>query len=366
MPKAVIVGAGINGLCTARALHRRGWAVEVVEAGPVPNPQAASWDRHRMFRVHYPEPEMAARMRDALAAWEALWLDLGRSHYVERGTLALSRTAGDWSERTGTALAAVGAPLEQIEVAELSRRFPMLETDGVRFGLWSPQGGALMSDRILEDLVAWLRAAGVAVHPVVPVTAVDPATGVASGPEGNFSGDVTILAAGVGLPRLVPDLAGDLVPHRCTVVYLRPSPAWAAAWTVGPAWVDLGGEEVLWGLPPIGDVPLKLGFGLETRPADPLVERDAGPADICRIVAAYRGRFRDVEAFEPVAAVANFYLAAAEERFVLRGDRRMLVLSADSGHGFKFGPLTGEEVAAAINAGTTAALGRRWAGGPGA
>ena len=140
MPKAVIVGAGINGLCTARALHRRGWAVEVVEAGPVPNPQAASWDRHRMFRVHYPEPEMAARMRDALAAWEALWLDLGRSHYVERGTLALSRTAGDWSERTGTALAAVGAPLEQIEVAELSLRFPMLETAGVRYGLWSPAG----------------------------------------------------------------------------------------------------------------------------------------------------------------------------------------------------------------------------------
>ncbi|MEL6748100.1 MAG: FAD-dependent oxidoreductase, partial [Pseudomonadota bacterium] len=29
--RAIIVGAGINGLCTAWALHKRGWAVTVLD-----------------------------------------------------------------------------------------------------------------------------------------------------------------------------------------------------------------------------------------------------------------------------------------------------------------------------------------------
>ena len=122
----------------------------------MPNPQAASWDRHRMFRVHYPEPEMAARMRDALAAWEALWLDLGGSHYVERGTLALSRTAGDWSERTGTALAAVGAPLERFTERLIERQRQMYAADRPFIEKWRTAMAYLESHRARGEVVTGL------------------------------------------------------------------------------------------------------------------------------------------------------------------------------------------------------------------
>jgi glycine/D-amino acid oxidase-like deaminating enzyme len=362
VPKAVIVGAGINGLCTARGLVRRGWRVEIVERGPVPNPQAASWDRHRLIRPTYADPALARRIDAAYAAWDELWRDLGRSHYVERGTLTLSRAEGDWSDRAAGVLLGTSAELERLDPGAVADRFPMIEIEGVRHGLYAPRGGALLSDRILGDLIAWLRARGVAFHANMPAKAVDAASASVAGPGGVISGDVAILAAGVGLPALAPNLASGLVPRRCVVVYLRPSSAWAESWAKGPTWADLGGDHDLWGIPPIGDIPMKLGFGLHTRPGDPVAERRTTRDDIAAIVGAYRGRFRDIDTFEVVEAVANFYLMAREERFVLRRDRRVVLLSADSGHGFKFGPLTGETVAAAIDEGRLDAAARWLAG----
>jgi glycine/D-amino acid oxidase-like deaminating enzyme len=53
---------------------------------------------------------------------------------------------------------------------------------------------------------------------------------------------------------------------------------------------------------------------------------------------------------------------APGERFLLARDRRLVVLSADSGHGFKFGALTGEDVAEALDGGDFDAVARRLAG----
>jgi sarcosine oxidase len=44
MSRIVIIGAGIVGLSVARAALKRGHEVIVLEQGPAPNPQAASFD----------------------------------------------------------------------------------------------------------------------------------------------------------------------------------------------------------------------------------------------------------------------------------------------------------------------------------
>jgi glycine/D-amino acid oxidase-like deaminating enzyme len=48
--RAIIVGGGIMGLCTAWALCRSGHAVVLYEQGPIPNPLASSYDEHRLTR----------------------------------------------------------------------------------------------------------------------------------------------------------------------------------------------------------------------------------------------------------------------------------------------------------------------------
>jgi glycine/D-amino acid oxidase-like deaminating enzyme len=301
-------------------------------------------------------------MPAAFAAWDALWEDLGRNHYVERGILALSREAGDWTERSRLAFEAAGAVYEIVDPEEVGRRWPMLETEGVRYGLLSNEGGVLLADLILRDLVGWLLARGVTIREGWPVERVDFAAGSVSGPMGTASGDVVVLAAGVGLLRLVPDFMEGFRTHRCVVLYVRPPERWRGDWAGAPAWVDMGYGDDLWGMPLVGDIPMKLGYGLHTLPGDPETEREVTGEDVAAIVGAYRGRFRDIEEFQLVEGLCSFYLMAPDERFVLRREGRGVVLTADSGHGFKFGALTGEDVAEALDGGDFAAVSRRMAG----
>lgn len=60
-----MVGGGIMGLCSAWALARDGWVVELVEQDPIPNPRGSSVDRHRLIRHAYGDQRGYMRMVDA-------------------------------------------------------------------------------------------------------------------------------------------------------------------------------------------------------------------------------------------------------------------------------------------------------------
>ena len=52
-----MVGAGLLGLAAARSLSRRGWSVDVLEAGDgIGHPLSGSKGDARIFRLGYPEP----------------------------------------------------------------------------------------------------------------------------------------------------------------------------------------------------------------------------------------------------------------------------------------------------------------------
>jgi glycine/D-amino acid oxidase-like deaminating enzyme len=94
--KVIVVGGGIMGLCAAWALRRVGGEVALYEQGPLPNPLASSFDHHRLIRYTYGAMTGYARMvREAYAAWDRLWADLGQRHYHETGTLAAARDDDD-------------------------------------------------------------------------------------------------------------------------------------------------------------------------------------------------------------------------------------------------------------------------------
>ena len=130
--KAIIVGGGIMGLCTAWGLVRDGHDVELFEQGPLPNPLASSMDEHRLIRHPYGDQVGYARLiDDAFAAWDLLWRDLGQRFYAATGTLALTGNGADWAERSAAALATIGKPMTELPVADLRHRFPQIEAKGV-------------------------------------------------------------------------------------------------------------------------------------------------------------------------------------------------------------------------------------------
>ncbi|MEM9783026.1 MAG: FAD-dependent oxidoreductase [Pseudomonadota bacterium] len=355
--RVVIVGAGIVGLCTARALLARGAAddtqVTVVEKGPIPCPTAASADHHRLIRLSYPDhPGYARRIAEAFAAWDRLFAELPRPtghYYADRGILTLSQRAGDYGDRTRAMFEAEGIAHQAFDsAAALTDSFPVLEARNVASGTLS-RGGALMANRIITDLADTLRARGATLIEHAPAIAIDPGQGRVSLIDGRvIDGDLVVVTAGAGMHALLPAMAQDLSYMRTLIVYARPPDDLAEAWEGAPCWTDLGGDDDLWGMPPIGGLPAKLGCGAMGRTDPDDGDRIATLAEAETLMGKYRGGFRGLDRFSLAFAQANYWMLAPGARFMLRREGRVIAASACSGHGFKFGALSGEDIAEAV------------------
>lgn len=347
-----VVGAGITGSCTAWWLARAGAAVTLFEQGPLPNPWAASYDRHRLIRYPYGDHAgYCAAITDAHACWDALWDDLGERHYVETGSLALSYAAGDWTERSADVVARLGLAHERLDAAEVGRRFPFLRTDAIRGGLFMPRGGVLLADRIMHAMARRLPGLGVALRPHARVSAVDADRGtvrVDGGDAGPFDG--IVVACGPWTTKLLSDLApGELTPIRQLVVYLRPPPRLADAWACAPALQDIGGPADGYGVPPVAGTDLKLGATPVRRPGDPDAAREPEPGEGRRLLDLYRDWLVEFDGYELLETRVCHYMLKPDERFLAKPvGRRAWVATGDTGHGFKFGPLLGRWLADAV------------------
>jgi glycine/D-amino acid oxidase-like deaminating enzyme len=363
--RIAIVGAGIMGLSAAWALNRDGHRVDVFEQGPVPNPLGSSVDRHRLTRRPYGTALGYMRMFDAAQdAWDVLWDDLGARHYVETGFLLLDRGAPGWVADSVAALTEGGFPCQRFEPDEIARAWPHVAVDGIEAGYLSPEGGALLAEKIVADLAAHLRRRGVEVNANTPVADVDPGNArlrLAGG--GAVEADVVVIAAGPWLPRLLPAMAGRVTPSRQIVTYAMPPADLAEAWATSPSILDITPEVGVYVVPPVDGGAVKFGDHDFSMQGEPDKDREAGADEAARAFNAARPFLRDLDRYSLVEAKSCFYTVAPEERFIVEPLERAWVLSGFTGHGFKFAAAIGLRLADAIAERRTAADLTRWAAG---
>ncbi len=355
--RALIVGAGIMGLSAAWALRRDGWQVEVIEQDAVPNPRAASVDRHRLIRHAYGARRGYMRMvDDAYAAWAQVWDDIGETLHVPTGVLALGDAANVWLRETRLALEAEGQPFGMLHAGELAQRFAFLgpQADDA---LYLPAGGVLLADRIVAALAARTTILRGRVTEVYPDRAA-----VRLGDGGERSADLLVVAAGAWAPRLVPALAGRVTPSRQVVVYVDPPAGLDAAWAAAPMVLDFDGG--FYAVPPVAGTGLKLGDHTFSMTGDPDGDREAGEEEAAAILARAAGRLRDPGGYRVAEVRACFYDVAPEESFVVEPlGPACWAMSGFSGHGFKFAACLGLALARAVRDPAHAAALPGWAAG---
>ena len=268
--RVVVVGAGIVGLSAAWALKKAGHEPVLLDQGPIPNPIASSNDRHRLIRLAHSEGDgRGVIIHEAYAAWDELWEDLGRSHYVETGMLLTAREPTDWAVSCRAGFDRQGTAYEIWDRDRLARRLPFLALTDADWGLYMARGGALLADRILA------RSRGVAAAARAWSCASTrrswPSTAAASVLEGGeqVAGDAVVSAAGAWSGKLLPELAPSLTPRRAVVLYLRPPAEMAEAWAESPCFLDFGGDHDLYLVRPMAGLGLKFGAGAHSGPADP-------------------------------------------------------------------------------------------------
>jgi glycine/D-amino acid oxidase-like deaminating enzyme len=363
--RVTVVGAGIMGLSTAWALARRGHSVTVVEQSDVPNPNGSSVDQHRLIRYPYgAEPGYTRMVAEAYEQWERIFEDIGERPYAETGSLVLAVGDDRWARDSDPCLRALGQTPEWLSKDELGRRFPLVKSEGVRSAFYVPSGGVLLAARIVAGLARHLRERGATLLTGVPVRELDwPSATVTLGDGRRLAGDALVVAAGAWAPRLVPELLARVTPSRQVVAYLDPPQDLLPLWERAPLLLDIDQQQGFYLVPPVLGTGLKVGDHRFTLRGDPDRERQPSRDEALAVAELCRPRLRDFERYAVREGKTCFYTVEPEERFVILPRPRGLVVSACSGHAFKFGSVVGARVADAVaGTGDVDAL-VRWAAG---
>lgn len=366
MARMIIVGAGIVGLSVARAARLKGHEVTILEQGPAPNPQSASYDNHRMIRYPYGAAAGYTRMvTDAFAAWDRLWPDLGSVHFESTGAISISLENGDYADITRSTFQSIGLPHEVHDRASLDRLCPHLDLPSHAWAVTASPGGPLFANRIVRDLTGWLLANHVVIETQTSVTRIDEMTGTAFLADGSSrTGDFLLVAAGAWLPRLMPDRYRDLHVYRQALLYVEPPAPFKEAWRAAPSIVTIG-QQGGYTLPDLQGTGLKFGTALHRRRCLPYEEGFS--SDLAReselVFAAFRPFLHDADAYRPLKMQVGYYILDPSRRFLFEQSGKTLVITNCDGQMFKFGPLIGERVINMFDGHETMDNLARWAAG---
>jgi sarcosine oxidase len=341
---AVVVGTGVMGAATAWSLARRGRDVVALDRFGPGHDRGSSHGGSRIFRLAYPDPAWVELAMAARAGWRAIADEAGEPLLTPTGSV----DTGDPGAvaAIAAALAAAGAPAEPLDPAEASARWP-----GITFAppvLHQPDGGRVAAAAAWSAFTAQAARHGAVVRWETPVAAIEPQAGrvlVVTDDE-TYDARVAVVAAGAWLEPLLRGLAAlpPLVVTQESAFHFAPRDE-ATDWP----------SFILHGAGPAGAAV----YGLET-PGEgvKVAEHHTGPVTTAdrrdfTVDAASRARVIDVvrrrlPGLDPtlVSEVTCLYTSTPDEEFVIERTGPLVVVSACSGHGFKFAPEIGRRAAA--------------------
>lgn len=345
MAKVAIIGAGIAGLSSAWALTKDGHQVTLFEQGPIPNPLSASGDEHRIIRRAYGKQSgYQKRIDDAYAAWDELFADIGKRHLKETGFLLISQREGDEADEYYQGLVEGGYPQSKMTPHEAEEKYPFLDASTFNYAAESPEGGALLCQKIANDLKQWLLQNGAQLRENHKVKSVAPKFGIVDGDQ--F--DEVIITAGAWVLELMPSLSEQLTTYRTAVAYFTPPEDLAEAWASAPVILDVGADTDGYVIPPVGGSGVKLGTGLHRCVSKPDDNRIAEPQEADEIKKHFSPPFKRLDEYTHEKTVTCAYTFTEDCHFYTDKMQRVTIVSACSGHGYKFGAAVGKQVAKSV------------------
>jgi sarcosine oxidase len=323
--EVVVVGAGVMGLATARALARAGRDVVVFEQFELGHDRGSSHGGSRIVRLSYPEARWVQLAQESFPLWRELEAESGQELIEWHGTLDV----GDW-QANRDALEACGVASEVLDSSEVASRFPVRIEAGTQ-ALYQRDGGIIRADTALRALAASAAVAGAELREGHRVETIE------EDADGVVVGDVRARAAIVSAGAWASKLFGvDARPTSETVAYFElPEPS--------PSVIDTtAGSHPGYALSSPGGL-LKAGLHQSGATVDPDEPAPPDHALADRVGEWVESRFPG--AASSVRLETCLYAIRENDEFLLERRGRVVLGSPCSGHGFKFAPVIGRRLA---------------------
>ena len=350
-----IVGAGVFGAWTAHHLLRQGYRVTLIDAVGPAHSRASSGGESRLIRAAYGRDSIYTRMaRDSLPEWKRLSDTAGLPIFIPCGILFFFPSEEPYARETLAAHQELGLSTLALTQAELTRRFPAFDFDGVELGLYEPDFGILLARRAVQILVAeFVRAGGTYLTGLVqpPSAAEERLQEIRLSSGENIAADHFVFAAGPWLPKLFPEVIGPRIRvTRQEVFYFAPPDGDGRfAPNAMPGWADFNSGDMFYGMPDIEGRGVKLAFDLHGMEVDPETQdRRSSQGELDKVIAYRDRRFPLLRAAPLTGAEVCQYENTSNGDFVIDrhpGFDNVWIAGGGSGHGFKHGPAVGEYLA---------------------
>jgi sarcosine oxidase len=358
-PHIAVMGAGAFGGWTALHLLERGARVTLLDAWGPGNSRASSGGETRVMRGTYgpaqPYTEMAAR---ALKLWDkyerrwkrqflhrtgVLWMASGRSEHeddaFETGSVKMLRAAK--------------IRFQQLSAAQMKKRWPQINFEGIQWGIFEPDCGYLDARASCQAVVEAFAAAGGTYRPLAVL-----GDGLESGAlrslalsDGSrLKADGYVFACGPWLGKLFPQAVGDLVQPTKQDVFFFGTPAGDDRFTDAylPVWADHRGR-FRYGIPGSDRRGFKIADDTRGAAFDPTDGERVISRKTLKDIREYLGfRFPALKGAPLLETRVCQYEQTPDSHFIIDRHPEMQnvwIVGGGSGHGFKHGPVIGEIMA---------------------
>jgi sarcosine oxidase len=350
-----IVGLGAMGALTAWQLASRGATVIGIDRFAPGHDRGSSHGDTRIFRTAYFEsPDYVPLLQRAIVLWRQLERETGADLLTLTGGLAVGPPDGELVSGVIASARQNGLSHRVLDASDMKRLYPQHVLADGEVAVLEEDAGFLRPEGSVAAAAARARALGARVMSETRAIAIVPSDGdvVIETSGGRVIAGHVIVAAGPWTSTLLPDLDLPLIVERQVMVWLGVQDAKEFAPERFPVFIhEPSRGRFRYGFPTTEGRAIKLGVHHEGRPADPdSIEREIRDDDLQPVLEFARDHLRGVSD-EVVDARVCMYTNTSDERFIALSPSTLpnvTILSACSGHGFKFASVIGELMAGSI------------------
>jgi sarcosine oxidase len=343
------------GALSAWRLAARGARVIGFERFRPGHDRGSSHGDTRIFRTAYFEsPEYVPLLQRAYGLWRQLEKESGAELLTLTGGLAIGPADGELVAGVLTSARENQLPHRLLDTSDMSRLYPQHRLEPGDVAVLDEQAGFLRPEHAVAAAAARAEALGARLIAETEVTAIKAADGgvVIETSRGRFAAGRALVAAGAWTSKLLPKLGLPLEVERQVMAWLAVDDPDSFSPERFPIFIrELTRGRFRYGFPTTDGRSIKLAVHHEGTGADPdSIDREVGDADLLPLREFTREKLRGVTD-EVVDARVCMYTNTPDERFICTlptGLPGVTVLSACSGHGFKFAAVLGDLMADSI------------------